>query len=337
MKKLLVISLIPVFCIFGCDQKDKNTEQGKDKTITDTFEIYNDNAKVSKDGIDIDLSDISCSAVSDNYKLVINASFVNHNPERKLFYLTNPSLKRESNNAFYTVATNSFEGYLECDINYSFYFASFIPTTIEDENYLFTVDFGTNRITYHLYKTPDQFKEDITVTYKVESTIVHTETIKKGNSVGTNYVYDNDSHQNYADIWKDENGGTFTKSTIVEDSLVVTGQLKDNFSLLTTGTDAYTFVNGINHVPADGKVVIAERYLNKEVCLSNYAIYNNSEVKEVYLPTTLHRIFSNNFTSCSNLTTIYYAGTEEQWNAIQKDFVTIPSSVNLIYNTAFIF
>ena len=46
--------------------------------------------------------------------------------------------------------------------------------------------------------------------------------------------------------------------------MVVTGQVKSNLQLLTTSSDAYVFIDGINHVHADGKVVVLERYQNKD-------------------------------------------------------------------------
>lgn len=44
-------------------------------------------------------------------------------------------------------------------------------------------------------------------------------------------------------------------------------------------------------------VVVLERYQNKEVCLGNYAIYNNTAVREVYLPVALHHIYNSNFSN----------------------------------------
>ena len=76
-------------------------------------------------------------------------------------------------------------------------------------------------------------------------------------------------------------------------------------------------------------------YFGKEVCLGNFGIYNNDKVREVYLPVTLHHIYYGNFSNCANLTTIYFAGTEDQWNAIPKEFAPTPSTVSVIYNTSF--
>ena len=119
--------------------------------------------------------------------------------------------------------------------------------------------------------------------------------------------------------------------------MTLTGTTQSNLKLMTTSSDTYVFINGINHVHADGKVVVQEKYQNKEVCLGNYAIYNNIDVVEVYLPITLQSIYNGNFSSCGNLETIYFAGTKAQWEAIPKHNVTIPSTVSIIYNTPFVY
>lgn len=328
--KRAAIFLIPLLLLVSCSGSSGNSMPNNKLVVyLDYSEASTPNYKVKVD---------SAYAIgTSNYSFFLSLSIKNLTSKTQEIVFSNAKLIRESTGASYTVSSGYYNKLsLDSEIEESVSFTSTIPTSLE-ENYYFSVDFKNINYKVLLYETPDELRKDVTVTYKLDSTTVHTEIIKKGRTVGVNYVYDDDSHQTYADTWKDTNGVTFTKSTRVEDDMVVTGQLKANLQLSTTGTDVYTFINGINHVHADGKVVVLERYQNKEVCLGNYAIYNNPNVKEVYLPATLHYIYNSNFSNCGNLTTIYFAGTEEQWETIPKSFVTISSSINVVFNQSFNF
>lgn len=68
--------------------------------------------------------------------------------------------------------------------------------------------------------------------------------------------------------------------------------------------------------------------------------FNNSGLKRIYLPQTLKTIEQYAFTSVGKLTTIYYGGTENNWNDISIDFCTSNSneylkSADKVYNYHF--
>jgi hypothetical protein len=54
-------------------------------------------------------------------------------------------------------------------------------------------------------------------------------------------------------------------------------------------------------------------YIPQQMCS------NNTSLKTVVLPKTITKIDYNAFYKCSNLSDIYYRGTEEEWGAITKD------------------
>ena len=333
--KRATLFLIPLLLLTGCsgDEQPSSSDPGNTEPANKLV-VYLDYSEASTSEYRVKVNSASATGTS-NYSFSLSLSIKNLTSQTQEISFSNTTLIRESTGASYTVSSGySDKLTLDSEIEGNVSFTSTIPSSLE-EKYYFSVDFKDINYKVYLYETPDDLREDVTVTYKLEYSTVHTETLKKGRSVGTNYVYDATSHQSYADTWKDTNGVTFTQNTRVEEDMVVTGQAKSNLQLLTTSSDVYMFVNGINHVHADGKVVVLERYQNKEVCLGNYAIYNNPNVKEVYLPVTLHHIYNSNFSNCGNLQTIYFAGTQEQWDAIPKDFVTIPTSVNVVFNTSF--
>ena len=54
-------------------------------------------------------------------------------------------------------------------------------------------------------------------------------------------------------------------------------------------------------------------------------------LKEIRLPASLEVIYSSSFTGCDSLTDIYYAGTEEQWNAI--DGIILIKNITIHYES----
>ena len=177
--------------------------------------------------------------------------------------------------------------------------------------------------------------EEVVVTYKVLEEVVNTQKIVKGEKLGTIYTYESSNHQSYVSEWS--NGGViFDENTVVNGDITLTGSPKSSLQIFNTPENEYVYVNGVNHVHSDGKVVVLSTYYGKPVNIGLHAFSNNGEMRELYLPSNLHRIYSDNFVNCSNLTTIYFGGSEEEWTAIPTDSV-IPSSINLVFNTSFTF
>lgn len=76
--------------------------------------------------------------------------------------------------------------------------------------------------------------------------------------------------------------------------------------LTSIGMDAFRNCRMTELVLPEGLQTIAVR-----------AFYQCSKVESVVIPTSVTSIGSSAFESCSSLKTVYYAGTEEQWNEIE--------------------
>ena len=96
-------------------------------------------------------------------------------------------------------------------------------------------------------------------------------------------------------------------------------------------------LNRINYVPSDKVLVIPRYYKNKIINIGTGAIRGFSSIETVYIPETIERIYSNNFNACANLRTIFYAGTEAQWETLmnQEFSFSVPVGVQVIFNTPF--
>ena len=179
-------------------------------------------------------------------------------------------------------------------------------------------------------------KTEVKITYVVEEEVVKEKKVIKGNQLGYSYIYENPNHQSYVSVWKDENGKEYNKDTIVNKSVTVEGTLTPSVIIFTTEENEYTYVNGLKYVFSDGIVVIDPIYKGKELCLGTGAIRNNKKIKEIYLPDTIHHIYDDNFTKCTKLKTIYYSGSEEQWNSIPSSS-EVPDNVTIVFNTDFMY
>lgn len=320
-RKIVLSLLTPLLFLAAC-----SSETQKQNKV-----VYLDDSEVITDVFDIKVKSVTANKMynSENYDFTLNLNVKNISKQTQSVVFENIVLAKEQDNMAYTMK-NSPRDSLDSGIERTFSFYSTIPTSLV-EHYYFSFDLPGINYKVLLYETPDETRKDLTVTYVVDDKVVNTETVKKGRT-RSNYVYDTPDHQKHSSSWKDSSGKTYS---VIEEDITLYATMADNFDVMTTSSDKYSFVNKVKYVPADGKVVIADKYLNKEPCLSNSCIYNNKDIKEVYIPKTLRNIYNGNFSSCSNLKTIYYAGTQSEWDAIPKSSVTIPSNVNIVYNTAF--
>ena len=55
-------------------------------------------------------------------------------------------------------------------------------------------------------------------------------------------------------------------------------------------------------------------------------------LKKAYIPTSIKEIYSSSFFGCSNLTDIYYAGTEEEWNEKLQPYGDFDEKVTIHFN-----
>lgn len=72
-------------------------------------------------------------------------------------------------------------------------------------------------------------------------------------------------------------------------------------------------------IPDDGSVTGIDPYA-----------FAGHDFTSITIPKTVTKIWSNVFDGCSDLTTVYYTGTQAEWDAIQKGENVIPTGVTLV-------
>jgi hypothetical protein len=78
--------------------------------------------------------------------------------------------------------------------------------------------------------------------------------------------------------------------------------------------------------------VIPSQYLGKDICRSNYSMYNIT-VDKIYVPKTVRLVYGGNFLNIGNAN-IYNEGTEDEWKALFYISLVIVTK-NVYYNTKY--
>ena len=95
-----------------------------------------------------------------------------------------------------------------------------------------------------------------------------------------------------------------------------TVKLPDSLTKLGAAAFAYTAINEIR--------------LPKNLTeLEDGPFEHCKELKIVTIPASIENL-NNAFYDCENIETVYYEGTEEQWNAVEKK--CIPTTATIVYN-----
>lgn len=329
---LLLITIL-CFLLVSCDKKDTggSSSSGGSNNVDNRIVLYTNSREVEFDNSTLKFG--SSNLWLRSYSTGIYATFEikNNTYSTKEYKVKDYVVTKEETNATYTTTTalfgNSFK--LEAEMSTTLSFSADTPSTIKADKYRLDFTINNQTFTLYMYETPDELLPEWTIEYKINGKVVNTAKVRDNKELGS-YVYDYPDHAHYCNLWK--SGYTIVNSnTKVTTDMVLEGTQSDNIKWSTTATDAWSLVSGVNHVPADETLVIPSTNQGKEIAIGMYAI-KGIEVKKIYLPKTIHIIYSGNFKGLG--ATIYYAGTEEEWKSL---FYT-PSEIitaNVVYNTSY--
>lgn len=126
----------------------------------------------------------------------------------------------------------------------------------------------------------------------------------------------------------------FMTEAVIPDSVVSIGAHAfddcDNLKKVTMGKNveeigeyAFAYCNRLERIEIPEGVTVIERYL----------FYNDYCLEEVVIPYTISEIHQRAFSSCSDLETVYYTGSEQQWDEIDiKTENRYVKKAKIIYN-----
>lgn len=322
---LIFIILLPTLFLIGC-----GTKTGLDQD--NTF-YYDNNININ----DINFS-IKCSETKiQNTELDVTITATNTLLKDQIINLDTIKVVNEKTKVEYKYSGRTFGGdiTLQYNIKTNLFFNTYIPSSYLTENYYIVFNISGKTYRINLYETPDELRETHTVSFKLFSyqNYSNVKNISvKDNKKCEKYIYESNDHLCYCDIWYTDEARTqefnLGYETIKQD-ITLYGLKKSN---VQSRKDGDTFIMKINYVPQDGILVI-DNFLGS-VCLSNFALYDNNNVKEIYLPKELKKIYSGNFSRMNNLTKIHFAGSEKEWNTIESSS-TIPSNATMVFNSKY--
>ena len=116
-------------------------------------------------------------------------------------------------------------------------------------------------------------------------------------------------------------------------------------SVTSIGVSAFGYCTGLTSVTIGNSVTSIDSYAfygcrltsvtigNSVTSIGDYAFLNCTRLTSVTIPDSVTSIGSQAFYNCTGLKTIYYKGTEEEWNDITKDSYWISdTNYTIIYN-----
>lgn len=339
----IVVGLILIVGLVGCsivNIGDNNTsnasieKQNKIEIYADSYEWTSRCSEpflIESMNTSVRLSSVYSRSQSNNYSLSAHINIKNLDLNTKQYTLSDINLINESTSSNYTLSSNIFSNSFNIDsgIEKGIGFSAIIPESINDENYALSFTLNDYVVKMHLYETPDILRDNRTVNYYINNTIVNTIVVKDGRTITNEFVYESLDHLYFCNKWYNDNKEIISTSTKITKDVNFYGTVEKNINFMTFSSDTYTFVSKVNHIPSDGILIIPQTDNGKEICISNYAIYNLN-VKSIFIPKTTHKIYSGNFTNMPN-TKIYYEGTESEWKSLfvmSNDVVT----KNVVYN-----
>src|SRR5699024_316642 len=126
------------------------------------------------------------------------------------------------------------------------------------------------------------------------------------------------------DIWSEINGIPVTSINLSAFSNCTKLESVTITSSVTTVSD-----NNLYCCKAHTVMTLLER----STYLGDCVFYGCSSLKSITIPVSVTSIDNYAFYGCSSLSDVYYAGTEEQWNAVSKGYSNDPLiNANIYYN-----
>lgn len=298
--------------------------------------LYSDSNPFENDKIKIEFGSMSCYTNGNNYLLSFSFSITNKELKTVEYEFNDATLERESTGATYTLSSslitiskNGEKFSLDSELSKSKSYNSNIPSKIEEDKYKFSVKINSYRVVCYLYETPEELRADRKVEYYVSNKLVNTVTVKDKRKLGS-YEYDSNDNLSYCGKWYTDTNmkNAVSAMTLITEDTKLYGIVESNFKWSYDNST----LNGVNHVPSNGSLVLPQTNAGKSYSIGNYAI-KDITVKRIYIPKTVVKIYGGNFTGIGNAM-IYFEGTEQEW----KDAFYLSSNIvtkNVTYNTKY--
>ncbi|MBP3423386.1 MAG: hypothetical protein J6K86_06435 [Clostridia bacterium] len=297
--------------------------------------MYIDDKDIVVDGLAIQVScyESQGSYLSENSGVTVYLMITNTETKEKNIKVERLQLLQEETGVEYeiTVAPAT-EKILRYGMDETFTFHARIPNSYKKDKYALSF-FAEKEYVLYLYERPDELREDCLVQFNVGGRIVQEIQVKKGRALAAKYTWEDPNHLYYCNTWYDESvqGTEFSEKTKIETDLVLYGYRSSVVS--ATRDSSGVFINKINYVPQDG-ILLLTGFSTDRLFISNFALKDNEQVREIYIPKNLKTIYFGNFEKMPNLKKIHFEGTKEEWESIPTSS-EIAENVLIVYNSKY--
>ena len=147
MKKISALLFVCCFCVlslYGCS--------------SNSMELYLDDSPYTANQVEIDITAMTQKNYgTDTYRLSLNFTITNHNPDISSYYFEGGEIVREKDGAKYAIGSLPCSHYVAfavgCDVQTTRDGQATIPTSLEDDKYMFTYTYEGTKFTIHLYNS----------------------------------------------------------------------------------------------------------------------------------------------------------------------------------------
>lgn len=252
------------------------------------------------------------------FSTVITLTIVNLTTEPRELRSKSVKIIRESDNKEYIINNYSDRSLVyglkpNKPVSNDIYFK--IETALSEDNYDLVLDFGDITYTIYLRENPKYAKKDITVTYIVNGNYACSDTIKSGRIAPRLKEYISKNKLKYVTkndwYFEGDYNAHITYSNIITDDIVLEATYRNIYNY--NREFGYATISKINYVP-ESKVLVIPNDI--ESCAPLFDCDTPYYLEEIYLPSNVAFSDKFNFLNGRNLKTIYFEGSEEEFNAI---------------------
>ena len=296
---------------------------------------YLDKQFSNYDDIELSFSDIGIdSYISSQCYINFSLELTNKGTKTIEFNYDDAHINNDSNNNEIIVGNKSGKITLEHDVQKQLYFTATLPSSYDDEKYTFSLTSGLKEILFHMYEMPDDMRQQFEVKYVVNGEVVKTNTVHEGKELGQYEWMSSDTIYGCRQWRLDVSSELYILPNYrVYESLTLYGNKTPCLYYDVISDSDYSFVKGVVFVPNSGELFIPKMFEGKQVqkILSGALNRTTMGIKTVYIPETINFIDSDNFSYCGDLETIYFEGSEEEWQSINK--AAVPPYTRVVFNT----
>ena len=270
--------------------------------------------------------------------ITMSTFVISHNRKPYTFSVKKALVIRESNKAEYSTKFDE-DIILECDIGKYFNFSVKLPTPLSEDKYYLEIKEKHSSYRFYLYENPNAQKHDIVITYIVDNEIVERRTTKNGRAhdVLTDYINADRTKYVSASEWttNDNYDSIFYSNKVISDDITVKAYSHDLYGGHETTKN---FIIDYVYYLFEGCVAVIPAKINDKPVALNFGDlrFCLDKMTELYLPLDFSIEDSLQLDLYDSLKSIYYEGTEEQFNEIisGKRFTKKPY-VKIYYNSTY--